>query len=240
MVKGISFDVWGTIFGDSFFDEIDKHYSEETGMPKEEADQKTNLAYRELRKRRKLGAIPREENPVDYSLRLLEAYGFNIQKFKKAMAKALITVDVEKLLIPGVRDVVRQLSSQFTLVVLGNVVYWPGAYTRVLMEKAGISAFLSSQLYSDEIGTAKPSRDAFELALREMGLQDPAQAVHVGDNLYEDFGGAVGADFHAVLVNRKASGELYVDGNFVITDIRELPRVIRAIDSGNSPQPPAA
>ncbi len=229
MIKGISFDVWGTIFGDSFFSEISKHYSTDNGITQQEVDKKMDEAYKLLRENRKQGAIPPGSDPVAYSLKLIESFGFDLEKFKSALAKALLTVEPEPLLLPGVKDVLSKLSGKYKLILLGNVVYWPGAYTRVLMERAGLSNFFSAQLYSDEIGTSKPYRDAFSLALKALELDNPSEAVHVGDNLYEDFCGAVSSDFHAVLVSGKANQTLRVEGNFIINRIEELPSVISAL-----------
>ncbi len=229
MVDGISFDVWGTIFGDAFFSEIEEHYSEDTGTPREEISKSMQRAYEILRERRKEGAIDKGVDPVAYSLQLLEPFGVDIDAFKNAMAAALISIDIEKLLRPGIREAIEELSKDHPLVILGNVVYWPGAYTRALMNKAGLSRFFRAQLYSDEIGCAKPSREAFSKALSVLAIDDPHRAAHVGDNFYEDFCGAIGANFHAVMFTKDVAEPTVIGGNAFVKDASQLPAIIRGL-----------
>ena len=50
-------------------------------------------------------------------------------------------------------------------------------------------------------GQGKPERAVFEHAIAATGV-DAASAWHVGDNLYADVGGALGAGVHAVWIHR--------------------------------------
>ncbi|MGC8636363.1 MAG: HAD family hydrolase [Thermoprotei archaeon] len=229
MVDGVSFDVWGTIFGDAFFSEIEEHYTEYTGTSRTEIAQSMQRAYEVLREKRKEGAIGKGIDPVAYSLELLEPFGVNIDAFKNAMAAALISIDIEKLLMPGMREAIEELYKDHALVILGNVVYWPGAYTRALISKAGLSKFFRAQLYSDEIGCAKPSREAFSKALSLLGITDPRRAAHVGDNFYEDFCGAIGSNFHAVMLTRDVTQTTVIGGNAFVRDASQLPLTIRGL-----------
>ncbi|WP_449462693.1 HAD family hydrolase [Tardisphaera miroshnichenkoae] len=229
MIDGVSFDVWGTIFGDAFFSEIEKHYSEDTGTPRAEISQSMQKAYEILRERRKEGAIAKGVDPVAYSLELLKPFGVDIDAFKNAMAEALINIDIEKLLRPGIREAIEELYKDHELVILGNVVYWPGAYTRALTNRAGLSKFFRVQLYSDEIGCAKPSREAFSKALSALGIADPHRAAHVGDNFYEDFCGAIGSNFHAIMFTKDVAQPTIIGGNAFVRDASQLPSTIRGL-----------
>jgi putative hydrolase of the HAD superfamily len=51
-------------------------------------------------------------------------------------------------------------------------------------------------------GHGKPNREVFEHALAATGTQ-PAEAWHIGDNLYADVGGAKNAGLHAVWIHRE-------------------------------------
>ncbi len=229
MIDGVSFDVWGTIFGDAFFSEIEERYSEYTGTPRAEISQSMQRAYEILREKRKEGAIGKGVDPVAYSLELLEPFGVDVDAFKNAMAAALITIDIEKLLVPGIWEAIEELYRHHALVILGNVVYWPGAYTRALMNKAGLSKFFKVQLYSDEIECAKPSREAFSKALSALGIADPRRAAHVGDNFYEDFCGAIGSNFHAIMLAKDVAQPVVIGGNAFVRDASQLPSIIRGL-----------
>ncbi len=226
MIEGISFDVWGTIFGDAFFSEIEKRYAEIKGTPVADISTSMQKAYDALREMRKQGAIAKGVDPVGYSLELLRPFDVDLDAFKNAMAKALISVDIEELLRPGMREAIEDLSREHALVILGNVVYWPGAYTRLLISRAGLTRFFRAQLYSDEIGCAKPSREAFSKALSALGLNDPRRAAHVGDNFYEDLCGAVGSNFHGIIFSKDVAQTTVIAGNAFVREAAQLPGVI--------------
>lgn len=92
-----------------------------------------------------------------------------------------------------------------SIVTAGNVVYWPGAYTRLLLEQAGLGSLIDAQVYADEVSCSKPRACIFERAsedLAEEGLDNHIVA-HVGVSLREDFLGAISYGLKAVLVDRE-------------------------------------
>jgi putative hydrolase of the HAD superfamily len=70
-----------------------------------------------------------------------------------------------------------------------------------LLSDLGIFKYLDSVHISSREGTAKPDPAIFLNALSAHGLL-PREAVHVGDSLSEDIGGAEGAGLHAVWIDR--------------------------------------
>jgi|GEM_PF-635443 len=237
MLKGISFDVWGTLFTEEFLREISRRYADLARLPPNDAEVHMAAAYSELRTLRREGAIPDGVNQVDVSLGLLAKRGIDVEVFRRAMAQALEHVDPSKLVQPGVRELIPALHKDYRLVVLGNVVYWPGSYTRVLMEKAGLSGWFLAQLYSDEIGAAKPSRLAFKTALEHLGVGQPGEALHVGDNAYEDLCGAIGAGLHGALISAGSVAQEF-SGNLIVGDIGALSSAIRLLSRRPKSQAP--
>ena len=75
--------------------------------------------------------------------------------------------------------------------------------TRVfpVLDALGLTAMLSAVVIPAHVGAAKPDRAIFAHALVELGA-DAADAVHVGDDIDDDYRGATAAGLQAVLLDR--------------------------------------
>jgi len=86
---------------------------------------------------------------------------------------------------------------------LGIISNWDDRL-RPLLRALRLDRYFSCILISCETGFAKPSPVIFQEALRRLGR--PGSAVlHVGDELQDDFAGAVGAGFSALHLRRETS-----------------------------------
>jgi putative hydrolase of the HAD superfamily len=74
-----------------------------------------------------------------------------------------------------------------------------------VLERAGLRELLDGVVASAEVGAAKPAAALFEAALAAAGC-DAGEALHAGDSLENDVGGARGAGIRAVLVHRGGAG----------------------------------
>ncbi len=83
--------------------------------------------------------------------------------------------------------------------ILSNTI-WSREYHEAVFERDGVLHLIDGAVYSSEIEHAKPHPEAFAAALRAVDVDDPAQAVYVGDRPYEDVHGAQRAGLRAVLV----------------------------------------
>ncbi len=101
------------------------------------------------------------------------------------------------------------------LVVASN---WDASLHEVL-ERLELAPWLDGVLTSAEVGERKPAATIFERALRLAGVSADA-AVHVGDSLEEDVGGARNAGVTPVLIRRH--GEPAPPGVEVIAALTEL------------------
>jgi len=68
-----------------------------------------------------------------------------------------------------------------------------------MMAAHGILEFFEVIVLSSEIGFEKPHKKIFEIALKEMGIDNPKKVIHVGDCLYADVIGAQNAGLVPVL-----------------------------------------
>ncbi|MFX0115473.1 MAG: HAD family hydrolase [Candidatus Hodarchaeota archaeon] len=70
---------------------------------------------------------------------------------------------------------------------------------RPILQEQGILDYFESIILSSEVGVAKPDREIFKIALREMNLKNPSQVWHIGDSYVADVIGARNAGLIPVL-----------------------------------------
>ncbi len=90
------------------------------------------------------------------------------------------------------------------------------------LAETGLAARVDGAVASAELGTAKPDPAIFAHALTMAGVR-PEHAVHVGDSLEEDVGGARAAGLEPVLIVRDGARP---PGVRAITTLAELPAVV--------------
>jgi putative hydrolase of the HAD superfamily len=84
---------------------------------------------------------------------------------------------------------------------LGLLTNGPAELQQWKIQQFGIAPYFDIIVIEGAFGMGKPERAVFEHALAVTGAT-PAQAWHIGDNLYADIGGAQGAGIHAVWIHR--------------------------------------
>jgi putative hydrolase of the HAD superfamily len=93
---------------------------------------------------------------------------------------------------PGALDMLDALSGRFLIYALTN--------GNADIEHTGLSDFVSGAYSSADVGVKKPHPNMFHAPLTELALE-PAQAIHIGDNLVDDIQGAADVGMHSVWVN---------------------------------------
>jgi FMN phosphatase YigB (HAD superfamily) len=100
----------------------------------------------------------------------------------------------------------------------------PGVYRRYL-DREGIGRYLEVLTFSNEIASAKPGAKMFTHTLEKLGVA-PENALHVGDNLHADVGGAKDVGMSAVWISGYDDREPRVQPDFTISGLDELPAVV--------------
>ena len=218
-VKMISFDVWGTILNldlmlESFIDSL----NELIGGDVSEDVMMVRKRIKELRKDFEIE--PGRDFELSQEL-LAERLNLEIDVVRRAAAKAMLKVN-ESIVMDGVHQVLRFVEDNgLRSVIIGNVMFWPSSYTRLILERFRLAEYFDRQYYSDEVGAYKPMKEIFLKPLSEFRI-NPDEAVHVGDSFFEDFRGALDAGLHAVLISRRSRSETLSGRGFVIESVREL------------------
>ncbi|MGH9314783.1 MAG: HAD family hydrolase [Vicinamibacterales bacterium] len=89
-----------------------------------------------------------------------------------------------------------------------------------------LEGLIAAAVSSSEHGYMKPHRSIFEAGLKLLGVDDPAEAVMVGDSPLHDIEGARRAGMRAVLVSRSGPIEPPAADVPVVTSLRELPQAL--------------
>lgn len=93
---------------------------------------------------------------------------------------------------------------------------------RPMMQEHGILHYFSVTILSAEVGVTKPNRAIFDIALNELGIKNPFEAMHVGDSYIEDVQGAQNAGLIPILFDPL---DWYTGGN--VLKIKALSDVLQ-------------
>ncbi len=94
-------------------------------------------------------------------------------------------------------------SESKTISLLSNTAFIKGSTLRKVISYYELSEYFSFQLYSDEIGFSKPTSRVFESVFDkacQLQALSKTDIVHIGDNKYADFDGAIQYGFKAILI----------------------------------------
>ncbi len=101
---------------------------------------------------------------------------------------------------PDVVPLFRRLRERGVRVgVLSNTV-WPRGHHEEVFRRDGVLDLIDGAVYTSEIAWTKPHPESFRAALHAVGVDDPTQAVFVGDRPFDDVHGAKSVGMRAVLV----------------------------------------
>ncbi|WP_324734825.1 HAD family hydrolase [Thermococcus sp. SY098] len=230
-MKLVSFDVWNTLLDiNVMLEELTKALAELTKKEYKEVFEKVMEARGEIKELRK-SKRGNPEKALEESQELLtKKLGCDVEIIKRATAKATLRVD-ERIVIEGAIEGLKAAKERGLIIITtGNVMFWPSAYTRLILERFGLADFIDRQFYSDELKAYKPMKEVFLKPLGYFGVK-PEEALHIGDTYAEDFEGALNAGLWAVWINPEAEKvERIAERGFVVKNAGELGEVLDQLD----------
>jgi len=229
--KLISFDAWNTLLRlDLISKAISERLGERSGLSSETVCKLMIMVYEEVRMEWILREVKDSDLLQVAQSNLAKKLKISLKLVKEAVSESFEALDAEEVLYPEVVEVLKDLSKSFHLAVVSNVLYWPGSLTRGVLERAGVSKLFEAQLYADEVGVSKPDRRIFLMACEACGVK-VEDAIHVGDSVLEDVGGALSSGMKAVLIRRDMKDPKLVKeaGLAIIPDLSHLRRIISLI-----------
>lgn len=104
--------------------------------------------------------------------------------------------------------------------------HWPADFHERMLERDGLAHLIDARLYTSEMRYMKPHPEAFRAALAGVGIEDPRQAVFVGDRLFDDVHGAQSVGMRAVHRPNASVPAHEARPDAVIQRLSELPAII--------------
>jgi len=126
-------------------------------------------------------------------------------------------------LLPGAGEALAALSARWPVGVVCDVRVTPSSVLREALEALGVADYLDLGVFSDEVGAARPAREVFRVAARELGVP-LGDLVHVGPSEARDVLGAQAAGASAVRIGeRPSAAQAVVDG------LRDAPQAVAEV-----------
>jgi REG-2-like HAD superfamily hydrolase len=128
---------------------------------------------------------------------------------------------------PETEEVLQQVRKEYPETTIG-VISNTDERLHTIIEKLDLMKHFDFVITSKQVGYAKPHPNIFQAALK--AAEVPAeQSLHVGDNVFKDYEGALNAGMNALFLNRNPANtqSTAVCGYTVgIRDLKELPQWI--------------
>jgi len=224
MIRLISFDVWNTLLDITvMIKALGKALSDLLGISEEGVMNKILTTREEIKKIRKSQSGSPEKALEESQELLAKAFGVDVEIIKRVAAKAILGVG-DEIVLPGVKETLRELHGKYIITTTGNV-----AYTRLILEKFGLAEYITKQFYSDEIKAYKPMKEAFLAPLRYFNVS-PEEAIHIGDTKAEDFEGALNTGMYACWIDPETEKvEQIHQKGFVVKNTKDLLEVLHRL-----------
>ncbi|NJE09563.1 HAD family hydrolase [Thermococcus sp. MAR1] len=233
-MKLVSFDVWNTLLDiNVMLDSMAVELSKLMGACIIDVVEGMMLT-RERIKRIRAKTAGNPARALEESQEMLaELLGIDVELVKRAGARALLRVD-EGIVLPGAKEALEGVKRKGLKVTLtGNVMFWPGSYTRLLLERFGLTDYIDKTFFADEVLAYKPMPEMFEKLLRVFNVS-PDEAIHIGDTYAEDFEGALRAGLWAVWINPEAEEIRKIhERGFEVPNVEGILEVLEMIEAGS-------
>ena len=203
-MKLVSFDVWNTLLSmDVMLDAFSVELTKLIGACILDVVEGILLTRDRIKAMRARGEGDPRRTLEESQEMLAELLGIDVELVKRAAARAVLEVD-EGIVLPGARESLEGVKRKgLKVTVTGNVMFWPGSYTRLLLERFGLMNYIDRTFFADEVGAFKPLPEMFRKPLETFNVK-PEEAIHIGDTKAEDFEGALKAGLWAVWINPEA------------------------------------
>lgn len=232
MIKIVSFDIWKTLLDTSkFYQLISEKLSILTGKPLENVYKELMNTYYEAIEARLKGLF---KKPIYDSAKFFaEKMGISIDDLFKATVQAILDERIKNISFPDSEKALIELKRRnLKIAFLGNVLFWPGMATRIILEQNNLLKYADITLFGDEIGVQKPDKEVFEI-LADQANCKINEILHVGDSLINDFAGALIAGARATLLKRGMKSEIIVLNNkaYIVNSLVKVPQIVDLINN---------
>jgi len=151
-----------------------------------------------------------------------------LQDLERAYATPLL--HAMPSLLPKAREVLQRVKGAGCRIgLISNTGRTPGYVLKLVLERMGILSFFDVLTFSDELRVRKPNPTIFLHTLHELRVR-PGAALHVGDDLRCDVGGAKGVGMKAIHLDRGEEKKADVQPDAIIEDLSQLEGILERME----------
>ena len=248
MIKGITFDLWDTVFVN------------DSDEPKRKAAGRTTKS---IERRRLVREYVGKHLPVPFEL-VNCIYDAVDAAFKKVWHDLYVTWSVEERLqlvleglnitlqtsemstlvrlheemelefrpdfVPGVHQALSDLSKKYKLAVISDTIFSPGRTLRKLLADEGLLDMFDVFIFSDEIGCSKPESRIFHAASDGLEIE-LNELIHIREREHNDILGPKKLGMQALLCTAAIDrGSNNTQANAIFNDYKNLPKLIETLN----------
>ena len=109
-----------------------------------------------------------------------------------------------ELIYPNISNLFKKIKNENkTISILSNTAFILGKTLHKVLSEHQLSSYFSFEIYSDELGLAKPNSEIFQILYQKVNQIKPVdkqKIIHIGDNQIADYNGAKNAGLQAHLL----------------------------------------
>ncbi len=166
--------------------------------------------------------VSKEKLRLGRFLDTLKEFRIDDEALAETMAQSYLDISPKMTaLFTDAVDVLKYLQEKYTLHLITNgfaEVQW------IKIENSGLKPFFEHIIISEEVGTQKPSKEIFEIAM-ERAKTNSAESIMIGDNYNTDIVGARNAGMDQIFFNPKKNRKRE-PVTFEITTLIELKEIL--------------
>lgn len=145
-------------------------------------------------------------------------------------AYSIPLLHVPPSLSPGAKEILQRVKDFGCKIgLISNTGRTPGYILRMVLERLGILSFFDALTFSDEIRVRKPNPQIFLHHLQELEVS-PTMALHIGDDLRCDVGGAKGVGMRAIHLDRGGEKRANIQPDGIIEELGQLREILERME----------
>lgn len=168
------------------------------------------------------GYATKEQVRVNRFTETMAEFGVNDTALAQRMADSYVTLSPKMTaLFPDAFETLKYLQSKYSLHLITNgfaEVQW------IKIENSGLRPFFEHIIISEEVGTQKPDKQIFEIAMNR-AFTSAEECIMIGDNFNTDIVGARNAGMDQVYFNPKRN-RIKDKVTYVVNSLNELKRFL--------------
>lgn len=130
---------------------------------------------------------------------------------------------------PGIHSALQLLSEEYKLGIISDTIHTHGRGLRHLLDRQGLLQYFSVFIFSDEVGSSKPSLEVFRQAAIHLDVP-PRAIVHIGDRESNDVLGPLSLGMYSILFSGIVDRSSHATrAHAVCRHFHDLPLLIRQL-----------